>query len=82
MATTQVLPRPNFQDRAMQEWAMRLVDVVQRALDDLSTPPRAGIVLTSVVPVSAFNAATATPTETAQAFGTLLKALQVAGRVT
>jgi hypothetical protein len=39
-------------------------------------------VLTSVVPVSAFNAATATPTETAQAFGTLLKALQVAGRVT
>ena len=81
MPSKHVLPRPNFDDAATQAWAMRLVDVMQRAIDDLSIAPRVGIVLTNVSPVSTFDPTTATLLQTAQAFSTALQAFQRAGRV-
>ena len=81
MPTRQVLPRLSVSDAALQQWANRLVDVVQRALDDLSSPPKVGIALTGTVAVSAFNPTTATAPQTAQALATMLQAFQKSGRV-
>lgn len=81
MPSKYVLPRPQFDDVALQTWALRLVDVMQRSIDDLSTVPRVGVVLSNVTTTTTFDPTSATLVQTAQTLGTVLRALQKAGRV-
>lgn len=81
--TREPLPRlSGAADPAVKAWADRLVDTLQRQLDDATRAAKGGFTFTTATPTTTLDASTATATAVANTLAALVIALRTAGRIT